>query len=108
MWQRIPQLIIVALALGVSACAQVGTGMYRPDLNDDIINRVSPGQTAEEITALLGKPYQQVRFDNLRSTAWDYMYKDTWGYWVMFSVMVGYDGKVVNKVSRRIEPVDRN
>jgi hypothetical protein len=49
-----------------------------------------------------------VRFDNLKSTAWDYLYRDTWGYWVDFSVMMGDNGLVVNKVSRRIEPSDRD
>ena len=88
-------------------CTQLGGGLYRPDLNDDIIARVAPGQTAQEITAMLGAPYRRLRFDNLKSTAWDYRYRDTWGYWVDFSVMMGDDERVVNKVSVRLDPVDR-
>lgn len=106
MRQRIRALVVVG-AIGLTACAQPGTGYFRPDLNDDAIARVVSGQSEQEVTALLGPPYQRVRFDNLNATAWDYMYKDTWGYWVAFSVMVGDDGRVVNKVSRRIEPRDR-
>ena len=95
------------VALTLTACAQPGTGLFRPDLNDDIIGRVVPGQSAHEIATLLGAPYRRVRFDNLKSTAWDYRYRDTWGYWVDFSVMIGDDGRVVNKVSVRIDPADR-
>ena len=49
-----------------------------------------------------------MKFENLKSTAWDYIYKDTWGYCVSFSVMVGDDGRVVNKVSRRFDMPDRD
>ena len=101
------QLAVIAFALGISACAQVGTGMYRPDLNDDVIARVSLGQREQDVTALLGPPFRRIRFDNLKSTAWDYRYRDTWGYWVEFSVMMGDDGRVVNRVSKRLDPIDR-
>ncbi len=108
MWQKFFRLTVVPLIFGIVACAQVGTGMYRPDLNDDIIARVVIGQSEQEVTTLLGIPYQRIRFDNLKATALDYRYRDTWGYWVDFSVMVGDDATVVGKVSRRIEPVDRD
>ena len=91
----------VVLVLG--ACAQPGTGMYRPDLNDDIVARVTLGQDEQQVTAVLGIPYQKIRFDNLNSTAWDYVYRDSWGYWVELSVMIGNDGRVVNKHSRRLD-----
>ena len=95
----------VVLVLG--ACAQPGTGMYRPDLNDDIVARVSLGQSEQQVTGSLGKPYRQIRFDNLKSTAWDYVYKDSWGYWVELSVMIGDDGRVVAKHSRRLDRSDK-
>jgi len=95
----------VVLVLG--ACAQPGTGMYRPDLNDDIVARVSLGQSEQQVTGSLGKPYRQTRFDNLKSTAWDYVYKDSWGYWVELSVMIGDDGRVVAKHSRRLDRSDK-
>ncbi len=108
MWQKFLRLAVIPLVLSIAACAQIGTGLYRPDLNDDIIARVAIGQGEQEIVTLLGMPYQRIRFDNLKSTALAYRYRDTWGYWVDFSVMVGDDGRVVNKVSRRIEPLDRH
>ena len=99
--------IFFAVVLVLGACAQAGTGRYRPDLNGDIIARIALGQSEQEVAAILGPPYQRIRFDNLKSTAWDYLYRDTWGYWVEYSVMVGNDGRVVDRVSRRIDPVDR-
>lgn len=105
MIKRISIFFVLISTLG--ACALQGPVMYRPDLNDDIVERVAIGQREQEVAMLLGMPYRQIRFDNLKSTAWDYRYRDTWGYWVDFSVMMGDDGRVVNKVSRRIDPVDR-
>ena len=107
MWRKSLRLPVILFTLGISACAQVGTGMYRPDLNDDVIARVSLGQREQDVTALLGPPFRRIRFDNLKSTAWDYRYRDTWGYWVEFSVMMGDDGRVVNRVSKRLDPIDR-
>ena len=107
MRKRLQLLLATLIAYILVACVQTGTGMFRNDLNDDIIARVAVGQSEQEVTTLLGNPYQRIRFDNLKSTAWDYRYKDTWGYWVDFSVMMGDDGRVVNKVSRRLDPSDR-
>ena len=104
-WPR--QWICLVTVLVFVGCAQSGGGFHRPDLNDDIIARVSLGQTEQEITMLLGAPYRRLRFDKLKSTAWDYRYRDTWGYWVDFSVMMGDVGRVVNKVSVRLDPVDK-
>ena len=101
----IPSLI--AIAALTAACAQPGTGVYRTDITDDMTARIVTGQTDTDVTANIGTPYRRVRFDNLKSTAWDYMYRDTWGYWVEFSVMMGDDHHVVNKVSRRLDPPDR-
>jgi hypothetical protein len=102
MWKALSSLALFALVAG---CVQSGTGLYRPDLKDDIVEKVAIGQSESEVTTLLGNPWRRVRFDNLKSTAMDYRYRDTWGYWVDFSVMVGDDGKVVGKVSQRIDPV---
>ena len=107
MWLKSLRLAAIVFTLGIPACAQVGTGLYRPDLNDDIIARISLGQSEQAVAALLGQPFRRIRFDNLKSTAWDYLYRDTWGYWVEFSVMMGDDGQVVDRVSKRLDPIDR-
>ena len=105
---RFALLFAGAIAVLAGACAQPGTGYFRNDLNDDIIARVKIGQKDADVRAILGAPYQLMRFNNLESTAWDYMYKDTWGYWVAYSIMINDNGRVVDKVARRIEPSDPN
>jgi hypothetical protein len=111
MWQRMSMYLVFALTMG--ACAQPGMfvnvrEMYRTDLTEDLINRVAVGQTEQEVANLLSLPYRRIRFDNIKQTALDYRYKDTWGYQVDFSVMMGDNGLVVGKVSRRIDPMDNN
>lgn len=107
MWTPFRKLLVIALiTLTTAACAPIGTGFYRSDLNDDTVGRVAIGQSEREVIALLGNPNARVRFDNLKSTSMDYRYRDSWGYWVDFSAMIGDDGRVVNKVSVRIDPVD--
>ena len=108
MRMNLSRLCMAVTAASVAACVQVGTGFYRPDINDDVVNRVAKGQSESEVTALLGMPYGRVRFEKLKSTSLDYRYRDTWGYWVDLSVMMGDDGQVVGKVSRRIDPPDRD
>ena len=101
-------LMVCGAAIFAGSCAQRGAGYFRTDLNDDIVAHVSPGQRGPDVTARLGLPYQRVRFDNLHATAWDYLYRDTWGYWVAFSVMMDDDGRVLGIVSRRTDPIDRD
>lgn len=99
--------IIVAFCLvALAACAIVPgprEGLWRSDLNDDIVGRVVRNVTAEQVETLLGKPYQRMRFDNLEATAWDYRYKDTWGYWVELSVLLNDNNRVLYVVKQRIE-----
>jgi outer membrane protein assembly factor BamE (lipoprotein component of BamABCDE complex) len=99
----ISKISATLLVLVVTACAQPGVGEYRPDLKEATVLRVVRGLSQAEVITFLGEPYRRVRFDNLRATAWDYKYMDTWGYWVEFAVMIGDDGRVVNTVSRRME-----
>ena len=106
MWTPFRKLLVITFTAAASACAPIGVGYFRPDLNDDIVGRVAIGQSEKEVIALLGNPNGRVRFDNLKSTSMDYRYRDSWGYWVDFSAMIGDDGRVVNKVSVRIDPVD--
>ena len=108
MRQRFQRLVAITTVLIVVGCAQTGTGMYRSDLNDDIIERVALGQSEAQVTALLKLPYRRVRFENLKVTAWDYRYRDTWGYWVDFSVMMGDTGLVTSKFTQRLDPIDKD
>jgi len=99
----VSKIFVLPAMLWLASCAQTGTGEYRPDLREETVLRVIRGLSTTEVVALLGEPYRRVRFDNLRASAWDYKYRDTWGYWVEFAVMIGDDHRVVNTVSRRME-----
>ncbi len=106
-WFRIA--VSVLLAGVMSACATLTPapaareGLWRNDLNDDIVARVVRNATPEQVEAILGKPHQRMRFDNLEAIAWDYRYKDTWGYWVDLSVMFNDNNRVIYLIRQRIE-----
>ncbi|APV51791.1 hypothetical protein BWI17_20175 [Betaproteobacteria bacterium GR16-43] len=59
--------------------------------------------TGDQVRRMIGPPYRVVRFENLKQYAWDYRFRDTWGYLAIFSVMVDDRGVVANKVIARIE-----
>jgi outer membrane protein assembly factor BamE (lipoprotein component of BamABCDE complex) len=89
----------------VAGCAtDAGQYFLTPGLTEAQAQSVTIGMPASEVEAKLGKPYQRIRFDNLKATAWDYRYVDTWGYVVEFAVMIGDDGRVTGKVVARIDP----
>jgi|GEM_PF-1838346 len=102
----LPRSFIRVIALSVvglvCACSNIGGSYFlTPGLNDDRAQRIRAGMSALEVKVAIGNPHQRVRFDNLKATAWDYRYIDTWGYITDFAVMVGDDGRVVNTVSAR-------
>ena len=101
---KLPLLLAAFLLI---ACAQTGSGFYRSDLKDDLVAQVQRGQSEQDVTALLGTPYRHMRFDKLQSTAWDYRYRDTWGYWVEYSVLFADNKRVTGTFSKRIDPLDR-
>jgi hypothetical protein len=73
-------------------------------LTDEIFYRIQTGTTTgADVRRLIGPPHRVVRFDNLRQDAWDYRYRDSWGYLANFSVMVDDRGVVAGKVTVRIE-----
>lgn len=74
-------------------------------LTDTMLEKIGAGITAEAVLASIGPPYRQVRFNNLGATAWDYRYRDIWGYTVEFSVMVDDKYGVTSTVSRRIDAI---
>ena len=76
-------------------------------LRDERFNVIRPGMTSEELLRHLGPPNDKMRFANLGQTAWDYRFRDSWGYTAILSVMVDDRGLVANRHTRRLEPRDR-
>lgn len=75
----------------------------RPALNEDHFHRIQPGLTRDDVLRLIGPPREVMEFPRLKQVAWDYLYRDAWGYLAIFSVMLDMQGRVVGKTSRRIE-----
>lgn len=73
-------------------------------LTDDVFYRLQNGVTTrEQVRRTIGPPFRTVRFENLKQDAWDYLFRDSWGYLAVFSVMIDDRGVVANKVTARIE-----
>jgi outer membrane protein assembly factor BamE (lipoprotein component of BamABCDE complex) len=72
-------------------------------LTDDVFNRIQPGLTEQEILQMIGPPSSSMRFPRSDTHAWDYRYVDTWGYTSIFSVTFDSTGRVVSKISKRLE-----
>jgi hypothetical protein len=78
----------------------------RQVLSDDVFNAIRPGMQRDEVLSLIGPPGDTMHFQLSNQTAWDYRYRDNWGYPAIFSVSFDADGIVVSKFSRRIERPD--
>lgn len=72
-------------------------------LDDGRFGAIQPGMTTDELLRHIGPPGERMRFDNLHQTAWDYRFRDTWGYIAILSVMVDDAGRVASRVTRRLE-----
>jgi outer membrane protein assembly factor BamE (lipoprotein component of BamABCDE complex) len=72
-------------------------------LVDDVIQTITAGLSADDVLLRIGPPHQRIRFDNLRATAWDYRYQDTWGYLVDLSIMIDDANRVTGRVAQRLE-----
>jgi outer membrane protein assembly factor BamE (lipoprotein component of BamABCDE complex) len=70
-------------------------------LTDTAAARIERGMTTEQVRGLIGEPWNTIRFDNTQTTAWDYEYRDGWGYDAVFSVIFDDAGVVVSKISVR-------
>ncbi len=99
--KRIAVLVISAWLAG---CAFSGSmNVYRTDLNEDKVSVIRSGESADSLKARLGEPYQRLRFEFLRATAWDYRYKDVFGYWTDISFMIDDEGRVREIIRNRIQ-----
>lgn len=77
-----------------------------PALHDDDFLRVTVGMTQADVRRALGPPARTEAFGRQRQLAWDYSFRDAWGYFAFVSVMFDADGRVIGKTHTRIEPND--
>ena len=93
----------VLAVLVLAGCAAPGGPLAeRPALNDDRLGLVRFGMTRDDTFRLIGAPDEKMEFPLSRAEAWDYLYQDTWGYFASFSVTFGPEGRVVGRISRRL------
>ena len=101
-----------ALALGALAIAPLSQAnaetmpkfslhVGAPHVTTDTSYKVAPGMSESEIRTLLGEPQRVGRFPRSQTVAWDYDFRDDWGYDATFSVIFDEAGSVVGKVSVR-------
>ena len=74
-----------------------------PVLYDGTFNAIRPGLTQEDVLRMIGPPRDTMSYSRSGHTSWDYKYEDTWGYAAIFSVTFDRDGRVVSKMSERME-----
>jgi hypothetical protein len=79
----------------------------RQALTDETFARIHPGLTEQEILEMIGPPGEKMTFARSDTHAWDYRYIDSWGYPSIFSVTFDAGGRVVSKISRRLEKEGR-
>ena len=72
-------------------------------LNDERFYRIVPGITRDDVLRLIGPPIETMEFPRLQQVAWEYRYRDSWGYDAFLSVMIDTKGIVVGRTTRRID-----
>jgi hypothetical protein len=93
------KLVIVMFAFVLGGCTALGDGRTPTDAQ---LASVQVGMSRAETLALLGKPYETMRFPRTGNESLDYQYFDPWGYLTLYSVILGPNGTVVSKTSRRL------
>jgi len=99
----IAAMLVTALSIPLvgHAAPDARKAASRVVLQDDTFQSIVPGMGVADVVALIGQPSRKERFARLGTTAWDYPYRDSWGYDSVFSVIVGDDNRVVSKISVR-------
>jgi outer membrane protein assembly factor BamE (lipoprotein component of BamABCDE complex) len=70
-------------------------------VTNEAVQRIQPGMDEDGVEALIGAPWRTVRFPLSQTTAWDYSYRDSWGYDSVFSVTFNDEHVVVSRMSIR-------
>jgi hypothetical protein len=76
-------------------------------LNDGTFDSLPMGITEEEVLRRLGPPRETMAFALSHTHAWDWKYRDYWGYEAIFSVTFDAQGRALSKFKQRIERGDQ-
>jgi hypothetical protein len=73
-------------------------------LSNDQFRRIERGTTTgAQLERLIGPPWRVMDFPNKKQVAWDYVFRDEWGYTVDYSVMLDERGIVAETAYVRRE-----
>ena len=85
------------------ACVLLAAGCASSDPRpDDVFARVDRGMTKEEVRRITGTPHEAMPFPRLGQDSWAWYAWDMFGYYSLFSVTFGPDGRVASKFTRRL------
>ena len=70
-------------------------------LTDGIFNTLAYGATDAQVLETIGPPSRKEQFRRTRTVAWDYHYRDAWGYDADFAAIFDEHGVMVGKFSTR-------
>jgi hypothetical protein len=76
-------------------------------LSDGNFDSMPLGLTEEEVLRRFGPPRETMAFALSRTHAWDWKYRDLWGYEAIFSVTFDAQGRAVSKFKQRLERSDQ-
>jgi outer membrane protein assembly factor BamE (lipoprotein component of BamABCDE complex) len=73
-------------------------------LDEEHFARIATGRsTQEDVRRIIGPPFNVGRFPRQNYVAWDYRFKDAWGYRAELTVLFDPNGVVAEKFVERIE-----
>lgn len=99
-------LATLAGAVLLAGCAGASFLSGGSPRSDEQFTRIQRGMTRDDVQRLIGPPDETMSFPLSQTQAWDYQYRDTWGYFAIFSVTFGADGRALSTISRRIDGGD--
>ena len=84
------------------AAALLGACAHVPNPGDATFARVHMGMTEGEVRSITGAPHEDRPFPMLRSHSWGWYYWDAFGYYSLYSVTFGPDGRVASTFLQRL------
>ena len=98
--RNIARTLAVFATLALQGCAAImaSNEPYR----NNLIPKIQQGMTIDQVQSVMGPPDEKMAFNRTQTVAWDYRYRDTWGYLAMYSVVFNSQGVVASTHTRRL------